>query len=484
MPVFRELTGTYSDGQRVTPVEYSDHFEAIGTSFARHPDGAGGPFVYNFRRGDGHVVGSIGWALSVASRRHGAWQLWGMVSEGQAFPALALPLLWKQLRSRDDLSRLKERVEGIGEAFGNPDDLLRLLEQLPRDPMKDDLRQGLRALLHAAYAKYAPGAGSIPIDVTPETLDALPWLSLLGPVPPRSAQLQPRPFHEGIGYAYVLKQKETRLESPRVNSIVHEKIDAALKLLPADIAGAWAIAEETRGIMQRSSVAEVAPPGTVIMSVQAPRERIPKRPEAPQPRPVSAPVSSDAMLLSEQQSALLRDLSQKIEFAYQWVIPVTLFVLLAFAALNFWFTWTVRQELDQLSRQISDSNASVPDPSLQQPAVATDFVPPTQTSTAPPLPLHTRLAARPPAGIILDEAFRTRLTESEPTRLQFAAAAVEIFMRLEGCQPLSKPVNGQISDERAAIADCPKLQTAGLMTEERDMLAAKATQWLERQVPR
>lgn len=479
MPLFRELTGTYSDGQRVTPVEYSDHFEAIGTSFARHPDGAGGPFVYNFRRSDGQQVGSIGWALSVASRRLGGWQLWGMVCEGQAFPALALPLLWKQLRSRDDLARLKERVEDIGDVLGNPDELLRLLQQLQRDPMKDDLRQGLRALLHTAYAKYSPGAGSISIDVTPETLDTLPWLSLLGPVSPRAAQLQPRPFHDGIGYSYVLKLKETKLDSPRVNSIVHEKIDAALRLLPSDLAGAWAIAEETRGITQRSGVPEVLVP----VPVQPSRERTFPRAEPPPQRTVSAPVSSDATLLSEQQGALLRDLSRKVELAYRWVIPVALFVLLAFSGLNVWFTWTVKQELEQLSRRVVEP-VSVTDTSPPVQDTTAEVVPPAETTTAAPLPLHARLAARPPAGIVLDAAFKTRLTQSAPTRLQFAAAAVEIFMRLEGCQELARPVNGQINDERAAIAACPKLQTAGILTEQRDMIVAEAMQWLEGQVPR
>src|SRR5688500_3437832 len=95
---FRELRGDYVEnvGQVVTPREYLDYLEPLGSALSRRPDGVGGPFVYQFRGGGARVVGAMGWVVSAASKRYGGWRLWGMWADGP-IPPLALPLAWPEL---------------------------------------------------------------------------------------------------------------------------------------------------------------------------------------------------------------------------------------------------------------------------------------------------------------------------------------------------------------------------------------------------
>src|SRR5690242_18344804 len=106
--VFHELRGDYVDhaGQQIDPREYLDFFEPLGSALSRYPDGAGGPFVYRFTASGGRVVGALGWVVSAASQRYGAWRLWGMWTD-RPMPAVALPLFWTQL---DDPSRVPAMV--------------------------------------------------------------------------------------------------------------------------------------------------------------------------------------------------------------------------------------------------------------------------------------------------------------------------------------------------------------------------------------
>jgi len=90
---FRELRGDYVDhaGQQINLPGYLDYFEPLGSSLSRLPDGAGGPFVYRFTASGGRTIGALGWVVSAAARRYGAWKLWGMWTD-RSMPAIALPL--------------------------------------------------------------------------------------------------------------------------------------------------------------------------------------------------------------------------------------------------------------------------------------------------------------------------------------------------------------------------------------------------------
>jgi len=80
MAEFHELHGDYvaNTGQTINLREYLDYFEPLGSALSRLPDGSGGPFVHQFTDSGGRTIGSIGWVVSAASKRFGAWTLWGM----------------------------------------------------------------------------------------------------------------------------------------------------------------------------------------------------------------------------------------------------------------------------------------------------------------------------------------------------------------------------------------------------------------------
>src|SRR5215212_4551405 len=105
-PVFRELRGEYVEkkGQVLNLKEYLDYFEPLGSALSRQPDGAGGPFVYQFRSG-GAVISSVGWVVSSAALRYGGWRLWGMWSQ-RPIPPVVLPLLWPRLSRPEQVERM------------------------------------------------------------------------------------------------------------------------------------------------------------------------------------------------------------------------------------------------------------------------------------------------------------------------------------------------------------------------------------------
>ena len=110
-PLFRELRGEYVDGagQVVNLREYLDYFEPLGTALSRLPDGAGGPFLYQFSGGGGRLIGAMGWVVNASAKRYGAWKLWGLWAN-RPIPPLTLALLWPELPDSGRLSDLIDRA--------------------------------------------------------------------------------------------------------------------------------------------------------------------------------------------------------------------------------------------------------------------------------------------------------------------------------------------------------------------------------------
>src|SRR5688572_7905524 len=192
-PLFRELRGEYVDdaGQVVTLREYLDFFEPLGTALSRLPDGAGGPFLYQFSGGGGRVIGAMGWVVNDSATRKGAWKLWGIWAD-RPIPPLTLPLLWPELA---DSERLRDLID---RANTNAPQLVRhdVFDDINTTRLHDDrFRTLLKIHLARAYRASDPRDRPIEIEVSGVALDLLPWLYLLGPVDPEIAQLQPNRFN-------------------------------------------------------------------------------------------------------------------------------------------------------------------------------------------------------------------------------------------------------------------------------------------------
>lgn len=202
---FRELRGDYVEnvGQVVAPREYLDYLEPLGSALSRQPDGAGGPFVYQFRGSGGRVVGAMGWVVSAASKRYGGWNLWGLWTDGP-IPALALPLFWPELQDARQLPALLRRANDDADALQRRESWPELLDRISALRLHDDdFRNVLKSELTRLYAAPLSAERPLEIDLDPASLDLLPWIYLLGPVEPGLAQLQPSRFN-GAGYQYIL----------------------------------------------------------------------------------------------------------------------------------------------------------------------------------------------------------------------------------------------------------------------------------------
>src|ERR1700760_3767038 len=155
---FRELRGDYVDhaGQQIEPREYLDYFEPLGSALSRYPDGAGGPFVHRFTTSGGRVVGALGWVVSAASRRYGAWKLWGIWTE-RPIPAVALPLFWPQLADPSQVASMAGRANRDSARLFNRKQWSPLCGDIGRMRIHDaNFRELLKAELSHAYAVRPP----------------------------------------------------------------------------------------------------------------------------------------------------------------------------------------------------------------------------------------------------------------------------------------------------------------------------------------
>lgn len=438
--VFHELRGDYVEnvGQVVTPREYLDYLEPLGSALSRRPDGVGGPFVYQFRGGGGRVVGAMGWVVSAAAKRYGGWNLWGVWTDGP-IPALALPLCWPELADARQLPELVRRANEDAEALGRREAWPELLDRISAMRLQDeDFRTALKIELSRLYLSAYPDVRPIEIELEPSTLDLLPWLYLLGPVEPGIAQLQPSRFN-GAGYQYILADG-----APAAVDIA-EDVDTMVDTTANDVLQGFRMAAALRERRAR------------------PRQRQQQKYVAPKPKPRPSESPEMRNTASAQQrrpkSAAPQQDPDLVPTLLRAVRDVVIIGLLAWIGFNV--------------HQIRKNTTSAAAPAAQP--VATVTSEPVAEPAAPVLTREERLAsalvARPPQGI--------RLAAGATKDLPMAA--VEIFLRRNGCFARTEPVDGRFSTaEQRAIRTCTALTTQRLMRSGTEPHPERTLDWLEK----
>jgi len=422
MAEFHELHGDYvaNTGQTINLREYLDYFEPLGSALSRLPDGSGGPFVHQFTDSGGRTIGSIGWVVSAASKRFGAWTLWGMWTD-RPVPAVTLPLFWSALADPSQTPDLVERANAGAERLFDKKRWPDLLKGAKTFRLKDELREPLAAQLEHAWSVPPPHRHSIEVELSPQMLDVLPWLYLLGPVDPAAAQLQPNRFN-GAGYQYIFNDQPAPARGG-ASDAVGELVEAAA----TDPASAWRIAHQLR--TQRGGR--------------------PKRPERPSSRTPRVEINDMSREPSPRKPPMLNDLALVGKVLY----PVLVLVLLT------WIAWNVNTIRKQ---------TAVPS---DEPAPTTTTVSPTPApSTAPDEPsadprlvrIGTALAARPPRNVRISDAALAEAAKGDANTL--ARVAIEIFLRRNNCFPRTEVVDGRLSTaEERAIRTCAALQDERLV---------------------
>src|SRR5437764_1944424 len=442
---FRELRGDYVDhaGQQINLQGYLDYFEPLGSSLSRLPDGAGGPFVYRFTASGGRTIGALGWVVSAASRRYGAWKLWGMWTD-RAMPAVALPLFWPELADPSRISGVVERANRDAQRLLDRKRWPALCGEIGAARLRNAaFREILEAELSRAYAVPLPHRQPIEIELPPNMLDLLPWLYLFGPVDPAEAQLQPSRFNGG-GYQYILTDRQSPLQDAEIPADIEEIVDAAAD----DVVSGWKKAHEVR---TRRARPKPAPKPSLAPPPREPRRweenEMPSR-KPPAPKPV-----------------LTADMAMMI-----WKMLYQIAVL----ALLFW-----------IGLEVNGIRKAMPSNPVSAPVTAT-----ATTSTIPaPAPAPVRepespaarvariaqaLAARPPQGIRVKAA---SITDSG----SLARPAVRVVLRRNGCFSHSEAVDGKISAaEQRAIRNCTVLRSERLVNSRGEIDEARAIAWLER----
>lgn len=420
---FHELRGDYVEntGQVVTPREYLDYLEPLGSALSRRPDGEGGPFVYQFRGSGGRVVGAMGWVVSAAAKRYGGWKLWGVWTDGP-IPALALPLLWPELPDAQQLPALLQRANDHADALQRRES--ELLDALPALRLQDDeFRTALKVELTRLYRTPYPDERPLEVELAPSMLDLLPWIYLLGPVEPGIAQLQPSRF-TGAGYQYILSS------SPPGDGRVLDAIDRMVDSAASDVLQGFrtAAALRERRARPRPSPSKPRPSENVEM-------RNTPAPKPPPPRPATVPV----------------------ETALRAVRDVIIIALLAWIGFN---VHQIRKNTAPAAvapEPVATTTTSEPEPIA---------IPPTRDER-----IAAALLARPPQGIRVEPS----ATKDLPR------AAVEIFLRRNACFPRSEPVDGKFSTaEQRAIRTCTALTTQRLMRTGLDPHPERTRDWLEK----
>jgi hypothetical protein len=430
---FRELRGDYVEnaGQVVTPREYLDYLEPLGSALSRRPDGAGGPFVFQFRGSGGRVIGAMGWVVSAASKRYGGWNLWGVWTDGP-IPALALPLCWPDLADGQKLPALVRRANDDAEGLQRRDAWPELLDAMPALRLhEEEFRNALKVELARLYRSPYPDVRPIEIELEPPMLDLLPWIYLLGPVEPGTAQLLPSRFN-GPGYQYIFT------DAIPADVDVPDEIDNMVDTTAGDVLQGFRMAAALRERRARPRQKAVVPKPKPPRSSESIEMRTTPAPQR-RPKPPAASAPSDDMIPTVLRAA--RD--------------VIIIALLSWIGLN----------VHQLRK------------SMTAPAVPAPVVTAT-TEPEPVAPAPTReeqiaaaLVARPPQGIRI-EASATR---------DLPRAAVEIFLRRNNCFSRTEPVDGRFSTaEQKAIRNCSALTTQRLMRSGVEPHPERTLDWLER----
>ncbi len=437
-PLFRELRGDYVDdaGQVVTLREYLDFFEPLGAALSRLPDGAGGPFLYQFSGGGGRVIGAMGWVVNDSAKRYGAWKLWGVWTD-RPVPPLTLPLLWAELPDSKRLPDLLDRANKNASRLVGRD----VFDDLETTRLHDDrFRTFLKVHLARAYRTSGPGDRPIELEVSRGTLDVLPWLYLLGPVDPEIAQLQPNRFN-GAGYQYIL----TNAAPPELEEDVPSEIESMVDTSAGDVLEGWKMAVALR--QRRSRPRAVAPRARHRPSPEISEMR-------KQPTPSKSPFPQPELIWR-----LARD--------------VVIIVLLAWIAFN----------VNEIRKGLS-----APEPT-QTAAVAETTTAASEPEPEPPPPTRAQriadaLAASPPRGIqIAPAALESIRRDGAESTTALERMAIEIFLRRNACFPRTEAVDGRFSTaEQRAIKNCQILTRERLMMNDTKPHPERAVAWLEKTV--
>ena len=444
---FRELRGDYVDhaGQQINLQGYLDYFEPLGSSLSRLPDGAGGPFVYRFTASGGRTIGALGWVVSAAARRYGAWKLWGMWTD-RAMPAIALPLFWPDLADPSRLAGVVGRANRDARRLFERKQWRALCGEIDNARLRSAaFRELLKAELSHAYAAPRPHRQPIEVELTADMLDLLPWLYFLGPVDPFEAQLQPSRFNGG-GYQYILTDRQAPLRDAEIPNEVDEIVDAAAD----DIVSGWTKARELRE--WRARPAPTTPPR------QPHRRQEEEMPARKQPARPALPLEL-------------------------WKTVWTTLYQIAVLALLFWIALEVRG--------IRKAMPANPAPADATTTTTTTALTPAPAPAPVPQPIHESiqepetpaarvariaqtLATRPPQGIRVNAA----AIVDAPS---LARAAVEIVLRRNGCFNRAEAVDGKLSAaEQRAIRNCSALRNERLVNARGEIDEARAIAWLER----
>jgi hypothetical protein len=333
---------------------------------------------------------------------------------------VTLPLFSSALADPSLTPDLVERANAGAERLFDKKRWPDLLKGAKTFRLRDELREPLAAQLEHAWSVPPPHRHSIEVELSPQMLDILPWLYLLGPVDPAAAQLQPNRFN-GAGYQYIFNDQPAPVRGG-VSDAVGELVDAAT----TDPASAWRIAHQRRAERGR-----------------------PKRPERPSSRTPRVEINDMSREPSPRKPPMLNDLALVGKVLY----PVLVLVLLTWIA---WNVNTIRKR------------TAVP---ADEPAPTTTTVSPTPVlSTAPDEPsadprlvrIGTALAARPPRNVHISDAALAEAAKGDADTL--ARVAIEIFLRRNNCFARTEVVDGRLSTaEERAIRNCAVLQDERLV---------------------
>jgi len=448
---FRELHGEYVEnaGQVMNLREYLDYFEPLGSALSRLPNGSGGPFLHHFTDSGGRTVSSLGWVVSAAAKRFGGWKLWGMWSD-RTMPTVALPLFWTALSDPEQVSDWVGRANEDSARLLSRERWPEVLDEVKTTRLHESaFRDLLKAELARAYAVVPPYRHPIEIELTSQTLDLLPWLYLLGPVDPTTAQLQPNRFN-GPGYQYILSDRVQSHADVEVRREIEEMVDTAA----TDVLAGWEMANALRV-----------------------RRGRPKRVESPSPRRDKRPVEVNDMgsRQTPKSTALWRSKWNQA-FSLAGAVGKPLYRL-AVLVLLAWIAFNVH-----LIRK-----ATV----VQPPAAPTTTTSPDDPSPAPVFEaeitparirrIGTTLATKPPKNIRVSDAVLSDIARGDTAATgKLARVAIEIFLRTNGCFARAETVDGKFSTaEGKAIRNCATLQDERLMTSVTEPDDRRAIEWLE-----
>lgn len=467
---FGELHGEYVEnaGQVMNLREYLDYFEPLGSALSRLPNGTGGPFLLHFTDSGGRTVGSLGWVVSSAAKRFGGWKLWGMWSH-RTLPAVALPLFWSTLSDPEHVSDSVARANEDSKRLLSRNRWPELLDEVQtRRLHQPAFRDLLKEELARAHAIPSPHHHPIEVELTPATLDLLPWLYILGPVDPAAAQLQPNRFN-GAGYQYILSDQLP----PRADAVVPREIETIVDTTATDVVAGWRMANELRARRGRPKLESPAP---------RPKRRRPTDEER-ETRSVEVndmPTASPTRGKPKNSASWRLIWNEAASFTGAVWKPLFHIAVLALLA---WIAYNVH-----LIRK-----STVPPPTASAAPIAT-----TTNETDPsPAPVFeaeltparirrigTTLAARPPKNIRVPDAVLSDIARDDTNAGgKLARVAIEIFLRTNGCFARTEAVDGKFSAAEArAIRNCATLQDEKLMTSATEPDTARAIEWLETMV--